>query len=267
MAEWQDGAASLSDRPVLRACLGCLFRAGEFHRLGRDRLSFPTAPEGRDSAQMKAWAPAVTYHVPKPAVCAWPGSSNKESRPVGVRDGLSCCAENAACVTGCSSPRHFGMGCCNCLVVLAASHRPVLSLHTELCEAREQGAASHIHHRGSQNSDQVGSSLVCFRERFLMPGLGYGSWRKGAHEKCVSAWLREWFSTEWMGVAHLNMISIGNSLEVRWLRQQAFTARGPGLIPGRETKIPQALWHGLKENKISITSKIQRGPPCVVPLY
>ena len=70
-----------------------------------------------------------------------------------------------------------------------------------------------------------------------------------------------------MGAAHLNMISIGNSLEVWWLRHQAFTARGPGLIPGWGTKIPQALWHGLKENKISIASKIQRGPPCVVPLY
>ena len=100
-----------------------------------------------------------------------------------------------------------------------------------------------------------------------MPGLGYGSWRKGAHEKCVSAWLRGWSSTEWMGAACLNMISIGNSLVVRWLRHQDFTAKGPGLIPGRGTKIPQAPWHGLKENEISIASKIQRDPSCVVPLY
>ena len=48
-----------------------------------------------------------------------------------------------------------------------------------------------------------------------MPGLGYGSWHKGAHEKCVSAWLRGWPSTEWMGAASLNMISIRNSLVVR----------------------------------------------------
>ena len=68
---------------------------------------------------MKAWAPAVACHVPKPAVCAWPGSSNEESGPVGVRDGLSCCAENAACVTGCGPPRRFGTGCClSCWLLL-----------------------------------------------------------------------------------------------------------------------------------------------------
>ena len=100
-----------------------------------------------------------------------------------------------------------------------------------------------------------------------MPGLGYGLWHKGAHEKCVSAWLRGWPSTEWMGAARLYMISIGSLLVVRWLRPQAFTAKGLGLIPGQGTEIPQGLWHGLKKNKISIASRIQRGPPCIAPLY
>ena len=100
-------------------CVGCLFRAGEFCRLGRDHLSFPTAPAGRGSAQMKVWAPAVACRVPKPAVCAWPGSSSEESGPVGVRGGLSCCAENAACATGCGPPRRFGTGCClSCWLLL-----------------------------------------------------------------------------------------------------------------------------------------------------
>ena len=33
---------------------------------------------------------------------------------------------------------------------------------------------------------------------------------------------------------------IGNSLMVQWLRLSAFTAEGPGSIPGQGTKIPQA---------------------------
>ena len=33
----------------------------------------------------------------------------------------------------------------------------------------------------------------------------------------------------------------GNSLEIQWLGLGAFTAMGPGLIPGWGTKIPQAL--------------------------
>ena len=37
-----DRVARRSDRPVLRVCLGCLFGAGEFHRLGRDHL-FPSS--------------------------------------------------------------------------------------------------------------------------------------------------------------------------------------------------------------------------------
>ena len=42
----------------------------------------------------------------------------------------------------------------------------------------------------------------------------------------------------------------GNSLEVQWLGLRAFTAEGPGSIPGRETKIPQAVRHGQKKKKL-----------------
>ena len=41
----------------------------------------------------------------------------------------------------------------------------------------------------------------------------------------------------------------GNTLAVQWLGLQAFTAKGPGSIPGRGTKIPQAVWHSQKKNK------------------
>ena len=33
---------------------------------------------------------------------------------------------------------------------------------------------------------------------------------------------------------------------VQWLGCHALTAEGPGSIPGRGTKIPQAAWHGQK---------------------
>ena len=39
-------------------------------------------------------------------------------------------------------------------------------------------------------------------------------------------------------------IKKGNSLVVQWLRLHAFTAEGPGSIPGQGTRIPQAAWHG-----------------------
>ena len=34
----------------------------------------------------------------------------------------------------------------------------------------------------------------------------------------------------------------GTSLTVQWLGLLTFTAEGPGSIPGRGTKIPQATW-------------------------
>ena len=39
----------------------------------------------------------------------------------------------------------------------------------------------------------------------------------------------------------------GNSLAVQWLGFGAFTAVGPGLIPGRGTKIPQAAHSAAKK--------------------
>ena len=42
---------------------------------------------------------------------------------------------------------------------------------------------------------------------------------------------------------------MGTLLEVQWLGFNAFTANCPGSIPGLETKIPQALWHGQKNKK------------------
>ena len=40
----------------------------------------------------------------------------------------------------------------------------------------------------------------------------------------------------------------GTSLGVQWLGLPASTAGGVGPIPGGETKIPHALWHGQKKN-------------------
>ena len=41
---------------------------------------------------------------------------------------------------------------------------------------------------------------------------------------------------------------MGNSLVVQWLGLHAFTAEGPGSIPGWGTKIPQAMRRGPKKN-------------------
>ena len=44
----------------------------------------------------------------------------------------------------------------------------------------------------------------------------------------------------------VKIFDLGNSLVVQWLGLHAFTAEGPGSIPGRETKILQATWHDQK---------------------
>ena len=41
--------------------------------------------------------------------------------------------------------------------------------------------------------------------------------------------------------------SFGTSLAVQWLRLHASTAGHTGLIPGRGTKIPHAVWDGQKK--------------------
>ena len=43
--------------------------------------------------------------------------------------------------------------------------------------------------------------------------------------------------------------SLGNCLVVQWLGLGSFHCWGPGLMPGQETKMPQAMWHGQKERK------------------
>ena len=45
---------------------------------------------------------------------------------------------------------------------------------------------------------------------------------------------------------NLKWCSQGNSLVVQWLGLSALTARGPGLIPGWGTKIPQVAWYSQK---------------------
>ena len=47
----------------------------------------------------------------------------------------------------------------------------------------------------------------------------------------------------------LRDIMVGTSLVVQWLGLGAFTAVGPGLIPGRGTKVPQAAWLSQKKKK------------------
>ena len=45
---------------------------------------------------------------------------------------------------------------------------------------------------------------------------------------------------------------------VQWLRLRAFTAEGAGSIPGQETKIPQAVWHGQKKKVYKYITQEQR---------
>ena len=52
--------------------------------------------------------------------------------------------------------------------------------------------------------------------------------------------------------------TLGNSLAVQWLRLLASTAGGKGLIPGQETKIPQAMQHG--QNVKKKKKKTQKTP-------
>ena len=42
---------------------------------------------------------------------------------------------------------------------------------------------------------------------------------------------------------------------IQWLGFRTFTAEGPGSIPGRGTKIPQAMQHGQKKGKTFLGKK------------
>ena len=50
-------------------------------------------------------------------------------------------------------------------------------------------------------------------------------------------------------LGHLEMLALGTSLVVQWLRLCASTARGMGSIPGWGTKILHALQCGQKKKK------------------
>ena len=52
-----------------------------------------------------------------------------------------------------------------------------------------------------------------------------------------------------------NIHILGNSLMFQWLGLNAFTATGPGLMPGCETKIPQASQGGRKKKKKKLIVK------------
>ena len=53
----------------------------------------------------------------------------------------------------------------------------------------------------------------------------------------------------------------GNSLVVQWLGLHAFTASGSNLMPGRGTKIPQAMHSGEKERRKGIPDRWNSAGP------
>ena len=58
-------------------------------------------------------------------------------------------------------------------------------------------------------------------------------------------------TTSWnRNVSAMMKKSAGNSLAVQCLELRTLTAKGPGSIPGRGTKIPQAVGCGQKEKKL-----------------
>ena len=56
----------------------------------------------------------------------------------------------------------------------------------------------------------------------------------------------------------LKQLTLGNPPVVQWLGLRAFTAEGAGSIPGQETKIPQAVWHGQKKKVYKCITQEQR---------
>ena len=58
--------------------------------------------------------------------------------------------------------------------------------------------------------------------------------------------------------------SAGNSLAVQCLELRTLTAKGPGSIPGRGTKIPQAVGCGQKEKKLQKKSADEWSPVMMI---
>ena len=56
-------------------------------------------------------------------------------------------------------------------------------------------------------------------------------------------------SPEWNQPSLGDEVFLGNSMAVQWLGLWAFTAEGPGLIPGRGTKIPRASYCAKKKKR------------------
>ena len=51
---------------------------------------------------------------------------------------------------------------------------------------------------------------------------------------------------------------------LQWLGVGAFTAMGPGSIPGRRTKILQAVWHGQKKKKVALFKSVSNQVPLII---
>ena len=56
---------------------------------------------------------------------------------------------------------------------------------------------------------------------------------------------------------------MGTSLVAQWLRLCTSTEGGAGSIPGGETKIPHAMWHGQKKKKQVVQQHVPMNPVCM----
>ena len=54
----------------------------------------------------------------------------------------------------------------------------------------------------------------------------------------------------------VKLFSQGNSLAVQWSGLRTFTAEGAGSIPGRGTKVPQAVWYSQKNYPLKAVYRI-----------
>ena len=92
------------------------------------------------------------------------------------------------------------------------------------------GSSSRVETRGGWEARPAGGGLLkglAYRVRVEEPFL----------KKQRSLW----------SILSFKKSSFGTSLAVQWLRLHASTAGHTGLIPGRGTKIPHAVWDGQKK--------------------
>ena len=71
-----------------------------------------------------------------------------------------------------------------------------------------------------------------------------------------SAWWRPWSLGFQFLFFFKEIPEWGTPLVVQWLSVWASNARGAGLIPGQETKIPHAAWCNQKEGKKKVDSRV-----------